>query len=278
MTSYSNKRRKIQIELQGVESTDYDTDDSNLIITPLKESEKLIGNQNINFDSYYNKGYKSEKSESDHIRSGNELNTNLSEFHHIISSDKEEIVPIFANYSQKELGKNKLCQWAVNYSVPQNAVDGLLNVLRNDFDLDFLPKRCKTLLGLGSSKVINIRQVEPCIYYHFGLAFGIKRFTSIINFSDNLIKISLGIDGLPISKSSGSCFWPILAYIQPFSKHVFIVGIYHGYEKPKDSNIYLQDLIEDILDLTQNGVMINNVKKKFLLMSYVAIRLPNPLL
>lgn len=50
--------------------------------------------------------------------------------------------------------------------------------------------------------------------------------------------------------------------MQPYIKHVFIVGIYHGYEKPKDSIIYLKDLIEEILDLTQNRVVINNVKKK----------------
>jgi len=254
MTSYSNKRRKIQIELQGLGSTDYDTDDTNLTLNSPKESD-----QNINSNTYYNNSY---KPASDHILIGNEFNNSLSEFNHILSSDNEEILPIIANYNKKDFRKNKLCNWAVNYNISQNAVDGLLEVLRNDFELDFLPKRCKTLLGLGSSKVINIRQVEPGIYYHFGLAFGIKRFTSIINFSDSLIKIALGIDGLPLSKSSGSSFWPILAYIQPYSKHVFIVGIYHGYEKSKDSNIYLQDLIEEILDLTQNGVMINNAKKK----------------
>lgn len=107
MTSYSNKRRKIQIELQSLESTDYDTaDDTNLIISPLKESDKLIGNQNIIFDSYYNKGYKSDnKSESDHILSGNESNNNLSEYDFIISSDKEEIVPIIEKKVKKDSGK-----------------------------------------------------------------------------------------------------------------------------------------------------------------------------
>jgi len=167
-----------------------------IVISPLKESYKLIENKNINFDSY--NSYKSDESESDPSR--NELNKNLSEFNFIVSSDKEEIVPIIEKKSLEEFKKNKLCHWAVNYNVPQTAVDGLLNVLKNDFDLDFLLKSCKTLMGLGSSKVINIRQVEPGMYYHFGLAFGIKRFKSIINFSDSHIKISLGIDGLPISK------------------------------------------------------------------------------
>lgn len=173
MASYSNKRRKIQIELQGLESTDYDTDDTNLVISPLKESDKLIENKNINFDSY--NSYKSDKSESDQSDPNrNELNNNLSEYNFIVSSDKEEIVTVLEKKSLEEFKKNKLCHWAVNYNVPQTAVDGLLNVLKNDFDLDFLPKSCKTLMGLGSSKVINIRQVEPGMYYHFGLAFGIK--------------------------------------------------------------------------------------------------------
>lgn len=143
----------------------------------MKESDKLIENQNINFDNYHNQGYNSDKSTSDNILRGNEFNNSISEFDVIVSSDNEEIVPFIENYNQENIKKNKLCHWAVNYNVPQNAVDGLLEVLRNDFDLDFLPKRCKTLLDLGSSKVINIRQVEPGIYYHFGLEFGIKRFT-----------------------------------------------------------------------------------------------------
>ncbi|KAF0746607.1 DUF4806 domain-containing protein [Aphis craccivora] len=127
-------------------------DDINLILTPLKESDKLIENQNINFDNYHNQGYNSDKSTSDNILRGNEFNNSISEFDVIVSSDNEEIVPIIENYNQENIKKNKLCHWAVNYNVLQNAVDGLLEVLRNDFDLDFLPKRCKTLLDLGSSK------------------------------------------------------------------------------------------------------------------------------
>lgn len=97
------------------------------------------------------------------------------------------------------------------------------------------------------------------------MASGIKRFSSIIDSDDDVIKIALGIDGLPLSKSSNNEFWPVLAYIQPYSQHVFPVGIYHGQEKTKDSNVYLQDLIEEILYLTTNGIIINNLKKNILL-------------
>jgi len=58
--------------------------------------------------------------------------------------------------------------------------------------------------------------------------------------------LAIGIDGLPISKSSGGQLWPIMAYIitdLPLPKKVFPVGIYYGFEKPKDSNEFLLDFV-----------------------------------
>jgi hypothetical protein len=56
----------------------------------------------------------------------------------------------------------------------------------------------------------NIRSVNPGRYYHFGLKNGIiYNFKSSIfsdNPSENIIKIALGIDGLPISKSTSHQF------------------------------------------------------------------------
>lgn len=46
----------------------------------------------------------------------------------------------------------------------------------------------------------------------------------------SIIKLSLNIDGLPISKSSKTCFWPILISIiniPKLSKLIIPVGIYH---------------------------------------------------
>lgn len=132
--------------------------------------------------------------------------------------------------------------------------------MKNDCNLEFLPEDSRTLLQSSSSKIINLRKIGSGVYYHFGLAAGILRFSSIIS-SDDKIKIALGIDGLPISKSSSSQFWPILAYIQPYKNYVFPVGIFHGNEKPQDSNIYLKDLVSEILDITTNGICINKFKK-----------------
>lgn len=75
----------------------------------------------------------------------------------------------------------------------------------------------------------------PGIHHYFGLARGIK-----LNAPPNLqnINIAIGIDGLPISKSSTTQFWPILASIlidSPLKRSVFLVGLYCGNDKPKYS-------------------------------------------
>lgn len=64
----------------------------------------------------------------------------------------------------------------------------------------------------------TIRTLKPGTYHHFGLASGIKKYAP-----ENLVelKIAVGIDGLPLSKSSGNQFWPILAYIISEKKKYF---------------------------------------------------------
>lgn len=89
-----------------------------------------------------------------------------------------------------------------------------------------LPWDCRTLLITLQSIVSSIRIVDPGKYYHFGLVAGtIRHATS--NLKE--IKVMIGIDGLPIAKSSNSQLWPILAYIintkKMFSPLVFTMVI-----------------------------------------------------
>jgi len=66
----------------------------------------------------------------------------------------------------------------------------------------------------------------------------------------------IGVDGLPLTKSSNSIFWPILGYIRQESQIVFPIGIYWGKDKPSDSNIFLKDFLDEIKDLILNGISI----------------------
>ena len=77
------------------------------------------------------------------------------------------------------------------------------------------------------------------------------------------IKLLTNVDGVPISKSSGSQFWPILGLIMgiPDSKP-FLIGIQeevHGTSKPDNWNSYLEDFTTDMLELLQTGIKFNGV-------------------
>lgn len=125
-----------------------------------------------------------------------------------------------------------------------------------------LPKDSRTLLGTPKNKNNFIRTVEPGIYYHFGIAKGIIKNYDITSYNDvDFIQIAVGFDGLPLSRSSKSQFWPILAYIRnSFTSKVkvFPIGIYHGDAKPKDSDDFILDFVNEAVDLSTNGLEISD--------------------
>lgn len=128
----------------------------------------------------------------------------------------------------------------------------------NDFPID-----SRTLMYTPKETSLKLRNVDPSgLYYHFGLAAGLEKY--IPGYMLN-VQIVIGIDGLPLFKSSGAQFWPIMGYVvvkPPLIKKVFPIGLYFGYEKPKDSNTFLQDFVAEASNILNNGLIVNHVKRK----------------
>lgn len=176
---------------------------------------------------------------------------------HIFNKDK-----LFINSSKQFSVQEFLASWAIDYKIPHNAVNGLLKGLKMHDCFNNLPIDCRTILNTPINKSKENRIVSPGVYHHFGLEKGIKLYAPS-NVQD--IQIVIGIDGLPISKSSSSQFWPILASIlvkPPLKKSVFIVGLYWGIEKPKDSNEYLIDFVNEAKRLETEGIILNGINIK----------------
>ncbi|KAF0701785.1 Uncharacterized protein FWK35_00029272, partial [Aphis craccivora] len=93
---------------------------------------------------------------------------------------------------------------AVNFNINHNALDGLLVILKKKF------QHYHNFLKIH----VCLTTINPGLYYHFGLKSAIlEHFKYISSNNIDVIKIVIGIDGLPISKSSASQLWPILAII-----------------------------------------------------------------
>lgn len=144
--------------------------------------------------------------------------------------------------------KDELSFWAVQCNVPLTTVDKLLKLMKQHTNINTtnLPLDSRTLLNTPLSKTINIRNIDPGKYSHFGLTPGILRY-ALLNLSE--LQIAVGIDGLPLAKSSNAQLWPILAYIVDMPKIVFPVGIYHGNSKPSSSDDFLADFISEAKEL-----------------------------
>lgn len=120
--------------------------------------------------------------------------------------------------------------WNVEFNVSHNCLNKLLIILRSN-GLD-LPKNGRTLMN--TPKNHNILSMIPGSYVHFDIK---QIISSLLHrhefelFGINDLKLGVNVDGLPVSKSSKSQFWPILVSIcnvPVLSKYILPVGIYHG--------------------------------------------------
>lgn len=114
-------------------------------------------------------------------------------------SFNSDSIPIAPNSSTIDLFKDIkdfIASWAVQFKVKHNALDGLLSGLQKHKCFQSIPLSARTLLCTPRQLSRNIKTIKPVIYYHFGLASGIHKYTPQ-NLSE--IKIAIGIDGLPLT-------------------------------------------------------------------------------
>lgn len=149
----------------------------------------------------------------------------------------------------------QLGKWAVQHNINHSALTSLLHLLK-PMHVE-LPLDSRTLMR--TSRTLEIISIEPGHYYHFGFGEVIKKIIdSEINneVKTNLIELGINIDGLPLAKSSGSQCYPILC--KQFSNtNVHIIGLYHGNDKPKSANQFLELFVIEANDILSNGIFHN---------------------
>lgn len=152
--------------------------------------------------------------------------------------------------------KYKLEKWVIKNRITRSATSELLKILRQHKCFEsVLPDDGRSLLA--TPRNIPIREIQPGQYCHFGLRRQLSSLLSevFVEQNGNQFNLQFNLDGLPISKSSGQQFWPILGHIQG-TKEVFEVGIYFGNEKPKLSCDFLSEFVEEWMEINKSGINI----------------------
>lgn len=159
-----------------------------------------------------------------------------------------------SNEEPKDLAQD-LRDWIIHHNVDTVKVNSLLRIFKYHGHNE-LPKDSRTLLKTlrhtsGISKVANGE------YWHIGLKIGLKVFLDLHPAYDEDISFATNIDGIPLTESSSTNFWPILVGVFSFKKgivgDIFPVGVFCGDTKPGSLDEYLDPFIQELLDLNESG-------------------------
>jgi len=162
---------------------------------------------NLSFDFDYNNDACSDKSNNSSLTSDSDIeelyDNTFSQENSFLKSNSSIL--------------NKLSEWAVLFNITNAALSALLKILKTHNCHSYFPIDARTILKNKSSKNnLQVQTVPPGIFLYFKIqnALNLIYNSNSQYFFDDTIKIVIGVDGLPLSKSSSSCFWPILGYIR----------------------------------------------------------------
>jgi len=215
----------------------------------------------------------------------------LAESNDILSSDissgstcslSEESLNNISDYSNTSISSDSeineinnfqtaLCEWSIKNNISHLALSELLVLLKIHTNCE-LPNTARTILKTKRSANHDIINIGNGFYWHYGVEKCIKLIASdIIILNKNVsnailpneetINILINIDGLPLTKSSNSCLWPILCSDTRIKK-VYLIGAYQGNEKASDSNLFLSKFVNEINSLILNTYCYKNHKFK----------------
>lgn len=166
----------------------------------------------------------------------------------IFNVSEEENIVLCKNATLEEDIKD----WVLKYHPSVKSTSALLHILKKF--CPEIPLSLKTIAG--ARQMVEKKIVEPGSYFHIGIVENLMKIKDLIE-KEKIKKIVLdiGIDGLPLFKSSAIGLWPILGRIvnMPMVK-VFLIGSYVGKQKPVDVNLFLQDFVTEMAQLNENGL------------------------
>ena len=157
--------------------------------------------------------------------------------------------------------------WCSKYDIKHTASDALLSILKPYHP--HLPKDTRTLKR--TPKRTELKVLANGQYSHIGLRKGMlsKARKGIKQGCEELL-LEFGIDGIPFYKSVTDDSWPILWRCEQFvDKTPSVMGIFYGKGKPEPLEDYLEDFIEEMLQLREEGIKLlgkhYNVALRFIL-------------
>ncbi|XP_067214425.1 uncharacterized protein [Linepithema humile] len=151
--------------------------------------------------------------------------------------------------------------------------NAILKVLISHSCFSYLPKDIRTLLKTPSNTG-EIVKLEDGEYVHIG--FEVSIIAKLSNMHSHAIPLSLEIDistdGAQLHRNGKIQIWPIQFRIYNITDNSpGIVGIYKGYKKPNNPNIFFKYFIEEIKKISNaRGIVYRNKLIPIIYRSFIA--------
>jgi len=160
--------------------------------------------------------------------------------------------------------------WTLQYNIKHSALRNLLQILNQYKFSSNLPLDPRTLMHTPDS--VKTTELSGGSYIYFGIKqtliqrilcgvhpdtqFKSRIFhrlkASVLN---PLITISVGVDGIPLTRSTNKQFWPVLGVVdQSLNSDPFVIALYYGESKPANLD-FLNDFINECQLLENEGVL-----------------------
>jgi hypothetical protein len=158
--------------------------------------------------------------------------------------------------------KTFLQNWAVDNNISLSHLSSLLKGLKShccSTCSSSLPFDGRSLLKTDRNISSKVQNKAGGSYVHLGVAKCIQSHISCTTDNSEKLIAIVNIDGLPIFKSSGLVFWPILIrIINGDCDKPFVVGIYSGTTKPHSVHDYLSEFVSEMVSVISDGITIGD--------------------
>ena len=200
-----------------------------------------------------------ERDDADNDCSSSDVSSTDEEYNYT-SSEESDDGKMSDKCSGKTL-KEDMLAWYLKYNVKQDALTGLLHILR-EHGVDGLPLDARTLVGTPQN--IELQQIAGGEYYYFGIEATLRHVLRGHILSDGqVLQLQINMDGLPVYKSIKSDLWPILGLLFHDGNKIinkpFCLGLFYGPSKPTSAKEYLRQFVEEFNFLHEHGIKMNGM-------------------
>ncbi|XP_065095780.1 uncharacterized protein LOC135717569 [Ochlerotatus camptorhynchus] len=150
--------------------------------------------------------------------------------------------------------------WALKTNQSHESINLIMEIIRRKTNGKRLPRSARTLLKTSRQASSEIVEIAGGQYWYQSIKQCLSDFFRFTEQSLN-ISININIDGIPLFKSSKIQFWPILFNISEMPEIApMTIAIFYGKTKPTSLDGFLKQLVDELIDVLNRGILINNYK------------------